>query len=67
MSETSTLIGYTGQTIGREELALVPTPTGDRNAPPDPPSTRCRRMSPVQSIIAAFRLVFFLKEWRGHT
>jgi len=26
MSETSTLIGYSGRTIGREELALVPTP-----------------------------------------
>jgi hypothetical protein len=26
MSETSTLIGYAGRTIGREELALVPTP-----------------------------------------
>jgi type IV secretory pathway VirB2 component (pilin) len=25
MSETSTLIGYSGRTIGREELALVPT------------------------------------------
>jgi hypothetical protein len=24
--ETSTLIGYSGRTIGREELALVPTP-----------------------------------------
>lgn len=26
MSETSTLIGYGGRTIGREELTLVPTP-----------------------------------------
>ena len=26
MSESSTLIGYSGRTIGREELALVPTP-----------------------------------------
>ena len=26
MSETSTLIGYSGRTIGREELTLVPTP-----------------------------------------
>src|SRR5437016_6634187 len=26
MSETSTLIGYNGRTISREELALVPTP-----------------------------------------
>jgi hypothetical protein len=26
MSETSTLIGYSGRTIGREELALAPTP-----------------------------------------
>ena len=29
MSETSTLIGYAGQTVGREELALVPTTTGN--------------------------------------
>jgi hypothetical protein len=29
MSETSTLIGYGGRTIGREELALVPTPLLD--------------------------------------
>jgi len=26
MSETNTLIGYSGRTIGREELTLVPTP-----------------------------------------
>ena len=26
MSETSTLIGYAGRTINRDELALVPTP-----------------------------------------
>ena len=26
MSETSTPIGYAGRTIGREELALLPTP-----------------------------------------
>jgi len=26
MSETSTLIGYAGRKVGREELALVPTP-----------------------------------------
>jgi hypothetical protein len=26
MSETSALIGYSGRTIGREELVLVPTP-----------------------------------------
>ena len=26
MSETSTLIGYSGRTVGREELTLVPTP-----------------------------------------
>jgi hypothetical protein len=26
MSETSTVIGYSSRTIGREELALVPTP-----------------------------------------
>ena len=26
MSESSTLIGYQGRTISREELALVPTP-----------------------------------------
>jgi len=35
MSETSTLVGYGGHTIGREELTLVPH-TGNRNAPPDP-------------------------------
>lgn len=28
MSDSSTLIGYQGRTIPREELALVPTPTG---------------------------------------
>ena len=33
MSETSTLIGYSGRTIGREELTLVPTPAGNRNTP----------------------------------
>ena len=27
MSETSTLIGYQGRTISREELAPVPTPS----------------------------------------
>ena len=26
MSETSTLIGYQGRTISRQELALIPTP-----------------------------------------
>jgi hypothetical protein len=30
MSETSTLIGHSGRTIGREELALVPTPFSPR-------------------------------------
>ena len=33
MSDTSTLIGYSGRTIGREELALVPTPEANGNAP----------------------------------
>ena len=36
MSETSTLIGYGGRTIGREELALVPTPVATGNTPPGP-------------------------------
>jgi hypothetical protein len=31
ISETSTLIGYSGHTIGREELALVPTPPATEN------------------------------------
>jgi hypothetical protein len=30
MSETSTLIGYKGRTIPREELALVPTPAATK-------------------------------------
>ncbi|HYM06053.1 MAG TPA: hypothetical protein VEU11_05790 [Terriglobales bacterium] len=36
MSETSTLIGYQGRTIPREELALVPTPTGTATHRPIP-------------------------------
>ena len=36
MSETSTLIGYTGRTIGREELALVPTPAATETHRPIP-------------------------------
>ncbi len=36
MSETSTLIGYGGRTIGREELALVPTPAPTETHRPVP-------------------------------
>ena len=36
MSETSTLIGYGGRTIGREELALVPTPAATETHRPVP-------------------------------
>jgi hypothetical protein len=36
MSETSTLIGYSGRTIGREELALVPTPAPTETHRPIP-------------------------------
>jgi Domain of unknown function (DUF932) len=43
MSETSTLIGYSGRTIGREELALVPTP----------PATETHRPIPHHEIIGA--------------
>src|SRR6266700_6513284 len=43
MSETSTLIGYNGRTIGREELALVPTP----------PSTETHRPIPHDEIVRA--------------
>ena len=43
MSETSTLIGYCGRTIGREELALVPTP----------PATETHRPIPHHEIVRA--------------
>ena len=43
MSETSTLIGYSGRTIGREELALVPTP----------PATETHRPIPHHEIVGA--------------
>ena len=43
MSETSTLIGYSGRTIGREELALVPTP----------PATETHRPIPHHEIVQA--------------
>ena len=43
MSETSTLIGYDGRTIGREELALVPTP----------PATETHRPIPHHEIVRA--------------
>src|SRR6202050_3119445 len=43
MSETSTLIGYGGRTIGREELALVPTP----------PATETHRPIPHHEIVRA--------------
>jgi hypothetical protein len=36
MSETSTLIGYSGRTIGREELVLVPTPAATETHRPIP-------------------------------
>jgi hypothetical protein len=43
MSETSTLIGYGGRTIDREELALVPTP----------PATETHRPIPHHEIVRA--------------
>src|SRR5579859_7421685 len=43
MSETSTLIGYSGRTIGREELGLVATP----------PATETHRPIPHQEIVRA--------------
>jgi hypothetical protein len=43
MSETSTLIGYSGRTIGREELALMPTP----------PATETHRPIPHHEIVQA--------------
>jgi hypothetical protein len=43
MSETSTLIGYGGRTIGREELALVSTP----------PATETHRPVPHHEIVKA--------------
>jgi hypothetical protein len=43
MSETSTLIGYIGRTIPREELALVPTP----------PATDTHRPVPHYEIVQA--------------
>src|SRR2546426_4079328 len=43
MSETSTLIGYSGRTIGREELTLVPTP----------PATETHRPIPHHEIVRA--------------
>ena len=43
MSETSTLIGYGGRTIGREELVLVPTP----------PATATHRPVPHHEIVEA--------------
>jgi hypothetical protein len=36
MSETSTLIGYNGRLIGREELELVPTPPATETHRPIP-------------------------------
>ena len=36
MSETSTLIGYAGRTINREDLALVPTPPATATHQPVP-------------------------------
>ncbi len=54
MSETGTLIGYNGRTIGREELTLVPTPPATETHRPilasvtsesSTTSTRCHRMA----------------------
>ena len=36
MSETSTLISYGGRTVGREQLALVPTPAATETQRPIP-------------------------------
>jgi hypothetical protein len=36
MSETSTLIGYQGRTISRQELALIPTPAATSTHVPVP-------------------------------
>ena len=55
MSETSTLIDYGGRTIGREELALVPTPEATETHRPVPHHeivqalNRDPRISPHQS------------------
>jgi len=43
MSETSTLIGYSGRTMGRAELTLVPTP----------PATETHRPIPHHEIVRA--------------
>ena len=43
MSETSTLIGYGGRTIGHQELSLVPTP----------PATETHRPIPHHEIVGA--------------
>lgn len=43
MSESSTLVGYGGRTIGREELALVATP----------PATETHRPIPHHEIVGA--------------
>ena len=40
MSETSTLIGYQGRTLSREELALWFPPIGNGNASPRAASRR---------------------------
>jgi hypothetical protein len=45
MSETSTLIGYGGRTIGREQLTVVPTP----------PATETHRPIPHHEIVQSFR------------
>jgi len=36
MSETSTLIGYQGRTVSRQELALIPTPAATSTHVPVP-------------------------------
>jgi hypothetical protein len=45
MSESSTLIGYQGRTISREELALVPTPLATDTHRPVPHHEVSARLS----------------------
>ena len=48
MSESSTLIGYQGRTISREELALVPTPLATDTHRPVPHTRWSARLSNVR-------------------
>jgi hypothetical protein len=45
MSETSTLIGYGGRTIGREELTLVPIPAATETHRPVRTTKLCKPSS----------------------